>query len=180
MNTEYIAKEIEGFSSDPSLLALLEECREAAESGEKDVRLKLAEEAARLLYDLRTQEKALKTTIGSVESVLARVMPKVSLDLGDLTVKRNPAQRTEWKISEITPLLVENFAVDPDGCVDPTLLDIARDVTAHLLRFYGVYSCRTTPLREIGLDPDDFSTKGRHSVTVKPAADESAEAGEAA
>ena len=168
MNTEYLSKEIDGLASDPSLTAFLEECEAAATDADKDVRLKLAEEGARFLLDVRNLRKELAAIESAIEAKVARVMPTGKIDLPDLHVERKGGKdRKEWDTPRLVGVIARNYAgQNADG--DAEVADLAEKAVRHFLDYASVGYFRTTALRGAGLDPDDFceATPGRHTVHV--------------
>lgn len=162
---------ITDLTTDPDLLALLDEARLALDAGlDPEVRVKLAETLGRDLLAIREQRIALAQVEASVESVLARVMPVPKLDFGDLHLERKGGRdRKEWDHDGLVAALAREFATNEAGETDDTLLPLYGEAVRHYLRAAQVSGYRTkTGLVPLGIDPDDYSKseRGRRTVHV--------------
>jgi hypothetical protein len=136
-----------------------------------------ADTALCLLAQVRTQRIRLATIEASLESLAARRMraehrDRVELPGVGLFERRGGVDRKDWDHRGVASRVVRTLLVDPTtGEAAP---EEYRDF-AYLLRDRLLEACRTewrtTALRKLGVDPDEFCTKtpGRTTIQFTPA-----------
>lgn len=119
-----------------------------------------------LLDDLRELARAVETDV-------AALMPEKRHEVPGLGVleRRKGTDRKSWDWETLLPTLIRMY-VDPDGTgaiPDPVeVMDRMRELIVDVLGVTPSKGPRVTPLREMGLDPDEYcaTTPGRVSVQV--------------
>ena len=128
------------------------------------------EEVAELYFMLSEVSKGVRTNMGFLEQALGKLMSvydTVALGESGVSITKNQGQqRTKWDHrtvrSVVSEKIMEEFVTD-DGTIDAPIsrvIDRAFDYTG--------LKWKLTPLREAGLDPDDYSEKsdGRISYSI--------------
>lgn len=115
----------------------------------------------------------LKTLTRSIENDLVRILPtpRVVIDGLGIVERHRTADRKGWKSAELLAHVLR-VAVDPDetGELPPAgeLLERIRSTLTKTVPFTASLSWRVTALRELGVDPDEWSetTYGRSTVQI--------------
>lgn len=132
------------------------------------------EELARLHVAIVKAAQRLATIRGAVEATLADVMPDKRLELPGLPVleRRRGTDRKAWQSVDLLDELFRRAVVDVETgeVLDDEALIRQRlhEVLVDCVPFTGSLGWRTTALRDLGLDPDEWcETKpGRVSVQI--------------
>lgn len=128
------------------------------------------EAVVRLLADLREQRKALAEMEAYVEAAAVKRIPYGQTRIGDWIVDvKGGKDRREWKHDDLAWAVVRDVAVDKDtGEVVEEARQIVDEVRSRLLNCIGISYWRTTQLKPLGIDADDYSTStpGRRTVRL--------------
>lgn len=115
----------------------------------------------------------LKSVTEAIEADLAALMPTKTVEIPGVGVleRRKGQDRKAWDWPELLPLLIRMY-VDPDGTGEmpgpAEVIDRMRELIVDVIGVTPSKSPKVRPLREMGIDPDEFceSKPGRVSVQL--------------
>lgn len=149
-----------------AILAVDDQRQALAEAGDLD-------NLARGLAQLRTLVGDLRQLAAATEDDVARLMPakRVEVEGVGAIERRKGTDRRSWQWDDLLPLLVRLY-LDPDLTGElPDAAEAVERMKALIVEVVGVTPSkgpRITPLRELGIDPDEYAevTPGRTTVQI--------------
>lgn len=149
-----------------AILAVDDQRQAMAEAGDLD-------NLARGLAQLRTLVGDLRQLSHAVEDDVARLMPAKRCEVEGVGAieKRKGTDRKAWKWDDLLPLLVRMY-LDPELTGElPSSSEAVERMRALITEVIGVTPSkgpRLTPLRGLGIDPDEYAetTPGRTTVQI--------------
>lgn len=128
-----------------------------------------------LLHDLREERKRLAEMEAYVEACAVKRLKYGQQQVGDFIAEvKGGKDRKAWRHDDLAWAVCRPLAVNEDtGEVVTEIAEIIDQVRSRLLNCAAVSYWRTTQLKPLGINPDDFceSAAGRKTVTVTPAID---------
>ena len=126
-----------------------------------------------LLHDLREQRKALAQMEAYVEAAAVKRLKYGQQQVGEFIAEvKGGKDRRAWQHDDLAWAVCRPLAVNENtGEVVTEIAEIIDQVRARLLNCAAVSYWRTTQLKPLGINPDDYSesTPGRRTVTVTSA-----------
>lgn len=165
-----LADLIAAINTDPELEGLVTEALASTDLNDAELRGKHAGAVGEVLDEVRTLRKRLAVVEASLESTVARVMPRKEMYLPDgrLMERRSGSKRTRWEVRRVLSAVVDPLTITPNGERDESateLLSLALDKIEAVHRFDHF---RAGALKAEGLDPDNYATvePGRSSIQI--------------
>lgn len=127
-----------------------------------------------LLNSVRTLRKALADIESSVEATAVQRLAYGETQVGDLLVEvRSSRKRSEWRHDDLAWRVCQDLAFDDDGTQIDGVAEVVDKVRNRLL-LCARPEWRMTPLKDLGINPDDYSLAGesRKTVQITPAVTE--------
>lgn len=126
-----------------------------------------------LLHRLVTLRKALGTVEAVVEQQAAWRCDYGTSEVGEWTVVvRGGKNRVQWRNDDLAYAACLDIALDKStGEVDRVKARVVDEVRSRLMNVFGGLKPRTTMLKELGIEPDDFCVSdgtSRRTVQVEP------------
>jgi hypothetical protein len=132
-----------------------------------------SEAVVRLLADLREQRKQLAEMEAYVEAAAVKRLKYGQQQVGDFIAEvKGGKDRKAWRHDDLAWAVCRPLAVNENtGEVVTEIAEIIDQVRSRLLNCAAVSYWRTTQLKPLGINPDDYSesTPGRRTVTVTSA-----------
>ena len=127
-----------------------------------------------LLNSIRTLRKALADIESGVEATAVQRLAYGETQVGDLLVEvRSSRKRSEWRHDDLAWRVCQDLAFDSDGTEVDGWAQIVDKVRNRLL-LCARPEWRMTPLKDLGIEPNDYCVAGesRKTVTITAAVTE--------
>lgn len=149
-----------------AILAVDDQREQLAQAGDLD-------NLARGLVQLKTLVGDLNQLTRAVEDDVARLMPakRVEIEGVGAIERRKGTDRKAWKWDDLLPILVRTY-LDPDLTGElpstPEAVDRMRALIVEVIGVTPSKGPRLTPLRALGIEPDEYAetTPGRTTVQI--------------